>query len=87
MRIKPEDIKKGMIFYESAYGENIRFESLDEPSSVDVVIREGELPQTQWHWQAKNCETEEIVDFTITSGMEHYGPKLYSEPAYCHPGD
>ena len=85
MRIKPDDIKKGTIFYESAYGQNVQYEALHEPHTVEVVIGEDQGPRTQWHWQAKNLATQEITDFTVTAGMEHYGPQIYSEPAYYCP--
>jgi len=85
MSLKPNEIYKGMVFYESAYGSNIRFVAIDVPRENEIHLANESKPRKQWHWKATNTETNEVTSFTVTEGLEHYGPKIYSEPAYYCP--
>jgi len=71
MRIHPKDLKLGDSFYESYYGVNAYMIVIKEPTHIDG----------KWEWTAMN-ENGEEVEYLITDGYEHYGPSIYSEPAY-----
>ena len=83
MRISFEKIKEfkvGDIFYECDYGDNLKFEVLTCPEESNS----GPDNRKQLSWRGKNLETNEEVSFLITEGLEHYGPKLYDQPAYMN---
>lgn len=68
-----EDIKIGDIHYEFDYGFGIKCEVLTTP------IRNNDK---QWTWLSKNVNTGEEIEYLVTEGFEHYGPKLYNYEAY-----
>lgn len=68
-----ENIKIGDIHYEFDYGFGIKCEVLTLPVRND---------DGQWEWKSKNLNTGEKIDYLITEGFEHYGPKLYDYKAY-----
>lgn len=84
MRLKPHEIKNGTVFYESAYGVDIRFTATSDPRKDEIYLAHETCPRTQWSWEAVNQETGEVTSFLVTEGLEHYGPKIYSKPAYYH---
>jgi hypothetical protein len=71
MRIKPEDLYIGSVFYECEYGMNLRMVTETRP-----IFENG-----QWKWTARDPD-DELTYYLVTEGYEHYGPKLYSEPIY-----
>ena len=68
-----ENIKIGDIHYEFDYRFGIKCEVLTLP------IRSSD---GQWKWKSKNLFTGKEIDYLITEGLEHYGPKLYDYEAY-----
>lgn len=70
-RIDPTTLKVGDVFYECAYGNCVKF-----TVTSDAIV---ENDQIKWKASSENI-TE--TDFLITKGYEHYGPKIYSSPAY-----
>lgn len=81
MRLHPKDLTLGTIFYEYAYGISVAYEVTEEvkTSSYYDLARTRE----QWIWKAKDVETGEEIEFLVTEGLEHYGPKIYKEPSYA----
>lgn len=71
MGINLDELKVGDVFYECEYGTNLRM----------VVTKPIIFENDQWKWKAIDEDGKE-VDYLITKGYEHYGPKLYSYPAY-----
>lgn len=72
MRIRdPMIMQVGTVFYECEYGMNMKLKVTTKP------IFEND----QWTWTAVDHLGNE-VHYLITKGYEHYGPKLYSAPAY-----
>lgn len=72
MRISdPMELKIGDIFYECEYGINFPMTVTEEPV----------FDSEQWKWKAVN-ELGYEVNYLITKGFEHYGPKIYSMPVY-----
>lgn len=71
MRIDPRTLKIGDVFYECAYGHCIKFTVTEAAVKVNDQIR----------WKASSENITE-TEFLITEGFEHYGPRIYSEPAY-----
>lgn len=52
---------------------------------ADPVVDEVEVldkMHKRYQWTAINVDTGEQIPYTITEGLEHYGPSLYTEPAY-----
>ena len=63
-------LKKGDLVYENASQQSVLFSVMNDPVTKDnKVIFVGEC-----------CNGE--VDFLLTKGYEHYGPKLSFEPEY-----
>ena len=79
-----EDIKIGDIHYEYEHGHGIKVEVITTPER-----KNSDRVGYQWSWKAKvledsakTMEIDEIIDYLITEGYEHYGPKLYDHEAY-----
>ena len=74
MKVEIKNIKKGDWFWEKS----LQFEAIENARhfvSKSAASPFGEL--SQWKVKAK-CLTQSqpVVDFLITEGMEHYGPQL-----------
>lgn len=69
------EIKIGDIFYECSQYCNIKF----TVKTLPVEIQNGDLTQLQW---IGKVEGEGDINYLITKGLEHYGPKIYKIPAY-----
>lgn len=67
------DIKVGDIHYEFGYGCGIKCEVISEPRRN----KDG-----QWIWQSKNLKSNEVINYMVSEGFEHYGPNLYDYEAY-----
>lgn len=76
MRLKIEDIKKGDVFYECEGGKNYKMTAMEDTRHLDATEKTFE----GWELQAE-CEGNPTRLY-VTKNHEHYGPKLYSEPAY-----
>lgn len=68
--IEIKDIKKGDIFYECEYGENVQFIATSDPYREDGG------------WTIKGRGVNGEFDFYVRDGYSHYGPKLYWQPEY-----
>lgn len=77
--LKPQDLKLGDKFYECEYGVNMEFEVVEAPVSEQTEILD--TTHLQWRWKGKRKDGE-IVEFLLTEGYGHYGPKIYSSPMY-----
>ncbi len=64
------------VIYECEYGTNIEVRIVTKPERSDTG---------QWTWvgETKIGDSEvSTIDYLITEGYAHYGPKLYTEPQY-----
>lgn len=77
-----QGMKVGFVFYECQMGFNIEAEVTVPPIEV-----EGFDNRKAWEWKAKNTQSGEIIDYRLTEGMSHYGPRLYTKPQYVHMKD
>ena len=69
--IHPSKIHKGDLLWECSQYGSIQIEILTEPEhEVD-----------KWTWKAKTPGSN-LMDYLITDGLEHYGPKIYAGPVY-----
>jgi len=72
MRISnPMELNIGDVFYECAYGVNHKM----------IVTSSPTFNSNQLKWKARDSAGNE-VEYLITKGCEHYGPRIYTEPAY-----
>lgn len=69
--MKPIDLNVGDVFYECASGINFKM----------IVRTKPEFDNGKWSWTAIGSDGN-IIDYLITEGFEHYGPKIYSQPQY-----
>ena len=83
--MKPNELNVGDIFYECQSGMNIEAKVVTQPTSENIDISGKE--RIQWKWLAVNTTTKEEIDYCLTEGLEHYGPRLYSEPQYVYVKD
>ena len=79
-RLKIQDIREGDIFYESSQAVTAKFLASQDPHSDEIDIQ-GRV-HTRWHLKALHEVSNTIQHFTVTEGFEHYGPSLYTQPAY-----
>lgn len=68
-----EDIKVGDIHYEYDLGVGIKVEVIEPPAQNEYGY---------WAWKSKQVSTGRIIEYGITPGLAHYGPKLYDYEAY-----
>jgi hypothetical protein len=71
MRVNADDLEVGDVFYECQYGINLHM----------VVTEAVVFQNNRWTWKAI-ADDGKAIDYLTTKGYEHYGPKLYSMPAY-----
>ena len=77
MRLSYNDMKSmkvGEIYYESSQYCNIKFIIIEKPTEIL-----GEMTQLIFKGSVKGRED---VNFLVTKGLEHYGLKIYKQPAY-----
>ncbi len=74
------ELKIGDTLYEYGYGLELITKVITTPISTDIEI--NNKLYKQWSWKSMVQNSNAIVDYVITEGMEHYGPKLYDYPAY-----
>lgn len=84
MSIRFQDIKRGQLFYEGAYGMNMELVAMSDAEVINIFgADEGTLSgKKQFGFKAKDTQTGKTLDYVQTEGMSHYGPSLYSFPAY-----
>ena len=68
----------GDIIYECEMGMNLEARVTTAP-----IEEEGFEGRKKWSWTAKNTQNGQEINYLITEGMSHYGPRLYREPQYC----
>lgn len=68
-----EEIKLGDVHYEFEYGVGVKSEVI----SLPVRDEEG-----YWSWKSRNLKTGRELEYGVKEGMGHYGPNLYTYPAY-----
>jgi hypothetical protein len=82
MQTTPDVMNIGDIFYECQSGYNIKCKVLTRP---EWVLEEyAEKTRKHWTWFAENVFSGEKITYGLTEGLEHYGPRIYSEPQYVH---
>lgn len=77
MRLSYNDMKSmkvGEIYYESSQYNNTKFILIEKPKEII-----GETTQLIFKGSVKGRED---VNFLVTKGLEHYGSKIYKQPAY-----
>lgn len=70
-------LKVGDSFYDCGYGKSINFIVTESP-----IIGNGVDGHATLSWKGINAEGV-IIDFLITQGLEHYGPKIYGFDPYA----
>lgn len=73
------NLKVGQIIYECESGYNIEIRVTSVP--VETV---GYERRRAWAWTGVNTQNDETIKFLLTEGLSHYGPRLYTDPEYCH---
>ncbi len=86
MSIDYKEIKVGDIHYEYSCGIEIIVEVISEPTKKIYDNHNGK-DRYQYKWSSKITKSNgmtigSVVDYVITEGLEHYGPKLYDYQAY-----
>lgn len=73
-RLHPRDMNVGDVFCEH--------DSFSGTITAKVTIKpytEGKLMgRPQWRWKATNEANGSEIDYLLTEGMEHYGPRIYT---------
>jgi len=75
---KLAQMKVGDVFFECEYGANIRARVTEAP----VASNDGVDGKRVLRWKAENTENSEPIDYMLTEGLDHYGPRIYSEAQY-----
>jgi hypothetical protein len=70
-----EDIKIGDIHYEYGYGQEIKTTVITLPS------KEEREDDNYWTWKSKTDEGK-VINYGVSDKYSHYGPNLYTYPAY-----
>lgn len=78
-RLKPENLKIGDTFYECYGGRNFVFAVATNPTKSEFEL-DGKT-KIKWEWTATRANGD-IINFSITEGLEIYGPQIYAEPQY-----
>ncbi len=68
-----EKMQVGETYYECQYGMNKQIMILTEPK--------WDQHHVQLTWTARN-EENNVIEYLITEGFEHYGPRIYRTPIY-----
>lgn len=72
------NLKVGDVIYECEYATNIEVRLLTAPVEAGKSY-EG---RRQWQWKAENTQNGQVIDYLLTEGLSHYGPRLYRQPEY-----
>lgn len=75
------DFEVGYVFYECESGMNLEAKVTSKPVEV-----EGLDGKRSWEWTAQNTQNGSSIDYKLTEGFSHYGPRLYTKPQYVHIG-
>jgi hypothetical protein len=82
MRIDYKTLKVNDEFWESSQYGNIHCRVINTPVVDQIEIR-GKI-YDRYNWTAIDIDSGKQLSYTITEGLEHYGPSLYTEPAYVN---
>lgn len=71
-------LEVGDIIYEceARFG-NLEAKVTEKPT--ETVTEDG---KKQWRWAAENTQDGSKIDYLITEGLSHYGPRIYRQPQY-----
>ena len=72
-----KEIKVGEVYFESGQHGNIKFTVKEEPTEFECECGAG--VQIRW---VGSVEGHNDIDYLLTKGAEHYGPSIYTSPAY-----
>jgi len=81
-RVRDDEIANleiGDVIYECEGFTNIEVRITSKPVASISEPLEG---RTQWRWTAENTQNGKSIDYLLTEGLSHYGPRLYRQPAY-----
>jgi len=79
--IRDEEIQHlsvGDVIYECEMFMNVEARVTEVPTCV--VGQDG---RKQWRWKAENTQNGSLIDYLLTEGLSHYGPRLYRNPQYA----
>lgn len=80
MGLRFEDVKAlkiGDVVYECEGGNNLRARV-----ETEVVEGKGYEDRRTLSFKAVNTENNASIDYLLTEGLTHYGPRLYDQPQY-----
>lgn len=75
-----KDLKIGDLIYECEYGMNIEVRVASVPVGAESSDALGK--RQQWAWIGENTQTGQRIEYLLTEGLSHYGPRLYRQPQY-----
>jgi hypothetical protein len=75
-----KDLKIGDVIYECEYGMNIEVRVVSVPVGSESSDALGK--RQQWAWIGENTQTGDRIEYLLTEGLSHYGPRLYRQPQY-----
>lgn len=67
-----KSLQAGDTFFESGYGEELELVVTEDTQTV--TLNDGTV---QYRWKAHPVGSSSIIDYLITEGYEHYGPKVF----------
>lgn len=72
-----KNLAVGEVFYECEMFMNVEARVTEAPTPAGEM--EG---RQQWRWKAVNTQNGKEIDYLLTEGFSHYGPRLYRKPQY-----
>lgn len=72
------DLEVGDVLVESSQYGDIYFKVASEP----VVEYVSGLDRSQVSFDGVSLKSGDTINYLLTEGLEHYGPRIYREPAY-----
>ena len=80
---KLKDLKVDDVFYDCSSKISVKYIVVREP----IETYSDELEKNQLEWFAVVAGEDDGDRFLVTEGLEHYGPSIYSYPAYTNPNE
>jgi len=78
MHIDIKNIKRGDTFWEKY----LEFEAIEDAETIVGGIELCGKRRDQHKVMAKAINSDQLVEFFVTEGAEHYGPQLYAQNQY-----
>lgn len=73
-RLKPQDLNVGDLFVEhDSFAGSVTCRVTEKPLKKGTA-----MARDQWEWKAVNVDTGVEIEYLLTEGFEHYGPRIYS---------